>query len=527
MKYYGDLVFDENFLFALDPDQNKIKFSKLERTLLQLFTRKPNVLLNRERLLLAVSNIGSDCTDRNIDYLVSRLRKKLGDSAKTPQYIATQYGEGYIWVAAAHNYPMDDRKAIYLSIGPIYGLARADLDVATTKSFIPDLTAALRKSFGERRRIESRPDVTKITKDEERQHQSSKYALELSFLNLRDSLACSIVAFNRRSGQVFGTFRLDVSKKCETTEWQRAVSKLADNIRNKIWETQIFRAGVPRSVSEEPLTVSLYKAAQLFEPEANSILTVEKSLRDRLDKNPDDHEAAVLLATNIFNQIFGGDFENQDAREREIEALIFNHLPYIQNDALYLSAAAERLYSLGHTELGENLAQRALDLGPSFAACYMVLGRIKVMQGCFDEGIAYYEHSMEMSEKDSVFFKLVYTMACVAYKAMDDMDKVRELLPYILSEEKNELHRMVLEIYFLSANTGWLRPEVVAVAKQMPIQSATHLLKILYFVGARLFVGEKHRKNILAGPVRFYVDIHGVDVVPNEILQSTPNVLDA
>jgi len=43
----------------------------------------------------------SDISDRNIDFLVNRLRTKPGDSAKSPKYIATQYGEGYVWIAAS------------------------------------------------------------------------------------------------------------------------------------------------------------------------------------------------------------------------------------------------------------------------------------------------------------------------------------------------------------------------------------------------------------------------------------------
>jgi DNA-binding response OmpR family regulator len=56
-------------------------------------------LRSRQALLDVVSGPGSDASDRSVDYLVSRLRRKLGDSARRPRYIATHYGEGYIWIA--------------------------------------------------------------------------------------------------------------------------------------------------------------------------------------------------------------------------------------------------------------------------------------------------------------------------------------------------------------------------------------------------------------------------------------------
>jgi SulP family sulfate permease len=44
-------------------------------------------------------------SDRSIDYLVNRVRRKLGDSARRPHYIETRYGEGYVWIAYRSSEP--------------------------------------------------------------------------------------------------------------------------------------------------------------------------------------------------------------------------------------------------------------------------------------------------------------------------------------------------------------------------------------------------------------------------------------
>jgi len=96
---FGNLVFEADCVFAYTRDQVKIKFSKHEGSLLRYFIARPNKLLTRAMLLQCVQNAEADTIDRNIDYLHSRLRRKLGDSSCNPQYIATQYGEGYLWIA--------------------------------------------------------------------------------------------------------------------------------------------------------------------------------------------------------------------------------------------------------------------------------------------------------------------------------------------------------------------------------------------------------------------------------------------
>ena len=88
------MVLDETCLFA-QRNGRKIQFTRNERALLLALTRNPRRLMPRDRLLDEIAS-ESNVSDRNIDFLVNRLRAKLGDSAKSPNFIATQYGEGYV-----------------------------------------------------------------------------------------------------------------------------------------------------------------------------------------------------------------------------------------------------------------------------------------------------------------------------------------------------------------------------------------------------------------------------------------------
>ena len=96
---YGRMSFDPGFLSGIDPQGKTVKFSRAERAILLKFVQNPKIVVTRDDLLDAVSGPGSDAADRNIDFMINRLRRKLDDAARDPIYIATQYGEGYVWVA--------------------------------------------------------------------------------------------------------------------------------------------------------------------------------------------------------------------------------------------------------------------------------------------------------------------------------------------------------------------------------------------------------------------------------------------
>ncbi|WP_424821935.1 winged helix-turn-helix domain-containing protein [Salinisphaera sp.] len=76
-----------------------IRFTHAERALLEVFAAHGDRVYRRDALLDAVSGYGSDVSDRSIDFIINRLRRKLRDSARHPRYIQTRYGEGYAWIA--------------------------------------------------------------------------------------------------------------------------------------------------------------------------------------------------------------------------------------------------------------------------------------------------------------------------------------------------------------------------------------------------------------------------------------------
>ncbi|MEH0761541.1 response regulator [Vibrio sp. 16] len=64
--------------------------------LLMLFLTRPNEVLDRDTISFATRGREALPFERGIDVQLSRLRNRLGDSGKYPQYIKTMRGNGYI-----------------------------------------------------------------------------------------------------------------------------------------------------------------------------------------------------------------------------------------------------------------------------------------------------------------------------------------------------------------------------------------------------------------------------------------------
>lgn len=77
------------------PDGEKVSLTRAEFNLLAALARAPNRVLSRDYLLDAISQDADAPTDRLIDVLISRVRKKIEPDPKKPEIITTVVGCGY------------------------------------------------------------------------------------------------------------------------------------------------------------------------------------------------------------------------------------------------------------------------------------------------------------------------------------------------------------------------------------------------------------------------------------------------
>lgn len=79
-------------------DGRDLELTSAEFELLGVLVRNRGRILSRDRIMDQTRGIDWDAFDRSIDVHISRLRQKLGDDPKHPEFIRTVRGAGYIFV---------------------------------------------------------------------------------------------------------------------------------------------------------------------------------------------------------------------------------------------------------------------------------------------------------------------------------------------------------------------------------------------------------------------------------------------
>ena len=87
-------------------DGDNIPLTTQEFELLHLLARSAGTILSREDIFRHLRGIDYDGLDRSIDGRISKLRRKLNDSATAPSRIKTVWGKGYLLVPDAWGDPV-------------------------------------------------------------------------------------------------------------------------------------------------------------------------------------------------------------------------------------------------------------------------------------------------------------------------------------------------------------------------------------------------------------------------------------
>jgi DNA-binding response OmpR family regulator len=79
-------------------DGNDIALTTNEFNALALLVRHPGRVLDRDEILQELRGMDSEAFNRTVDITISRLRQKLNDDPRRPEFIQTVWGTGYIFV---------------------------------------------------------------------------------------------------------------------------------------------------------------------------------------------------------------------------------------------------------------------------------------------------------------------------------------------------------------------------------------------------------------------------------------------
>lgn len=97
IKFQG-WVLDRQKHFLRAPDDTIIKLTEGEFQVLWILIENAGVVTDRDHIMKAMKQRSWSYSDRSIDVLVGRVRKKLEDDADLPSFIRTIHGAGYMFI---------------------------------------------------------------------------------------------------------------------------------------------------------------------------------------------------------------------------------------------------------------------------------------------------------------------------------------------------------------------------------------------------------------------------------------------
>jgi tetratricopeptide (TPR) repeat protein len=507
---YEDIEFDGSFLFAERGKDEQLRFTRNERALLQLFTGNANKLLRREQILDAISHAGSDISDRNVDFLVNRLRSKLGDSARTPRFIATQYGEGYVWIAK----PEAGAVEAFIVIGPCYGLA--DATTASLAEPVLSLFArALDTATGSKHRIVLKPDWRHGANSAD----AVSYGLEASLHADGERLHAAFVLRTGKTGAVLKGFRSGFSRD----GLSGAVETLAAEVRDAIWADLAMPAAPVVAPSDTPLELRLHDAALMLTRTPESWVESVARLDSAQTEAPNDPSLAIMRALALYTGLLQRkenrpNIEVWAETESEIERIVFNSLHAIQDNPLLMLAAAKLLFFIqrGHWELAERLADEAFEKSTAFAAAFAMRAQMKMWKGEFAEALSLYDKAIELSEPSSEFHVYLMVLKCSTLLAANDRAGLDAVCAELYAIKP--ITRMQIGPFVASADAP-LPPDLEAALGVITEERALALINYLYNVTARHFHAREHRNNVMRGLLTHLRQRLGESIVPEEFAQ--------
>lgn len=509
---YGQMSFAPDFTSARRDDGIEITFTRGERRILATLIGRPGRVFSRDMLLDAITEIGSDSSDRSIDFLINRLRRKLGDNARSPQMIGARYGEGYLWLLK----PVGSRPAAagaHVVVGPVRGTGALDPDLqGAAMQFVNCFVAQFAPNFGPSRRVVLDPDCP---------HRSAFGAdapvigVDLTFLTKAGGLDCVLRATEFRTGRTLSIRRESIARGQVTGNGPPAEAEaLAARIATEIW------AGLAvGTVQSEPLQVAMQNASLAIADGPHGWAESHRRLQALAAERRDDHVIRIMLASNIRTkyiqhglEIFGAGEDPTAADESEIEALVTASLPFVQDDPALLASAGDLLFFIGGgyrrmaVELLEDLNRSTVALPSTL----MTLGAMRYHVGEIEAGLQALDLAQSMAEPNSEFEIYVICLKCQALMAIDDRERLDEVLALLY--RRRPAIRFLYDILY--GRPDALSPDAQGALAMMTLEQARGILIFADYLCARHFSIAEHRENSLKIPRAVLTARFGPDVLP-------------
>jgi len=520
MKTIRHVRFSPDFRWARSTDGEEISFTRSEAKALTCIAAQAGTVVTRSQILDSLSEPGSEKNDRTVDFLINRIRRKLGDDARNPQYIGSRYGEGYVWLSDLPHLATDEAPTFYV-VGPVRGLFPTE-EVRTTILELADhLTSALQNHCRGDQHVVLDPDYS----DEGYAGAARpRYLFEITTVSNRSNMGCVLTVKSTAAGTLIAAERIDLTHGDRLEERHcKEIDRLAPILLAKVWKSEATRG------EDVPLPVAMNDVFNTEDEKDKTWRDADNRLRELLKDNPQDDETKLMYANHLHTkyvvlgpELFAKGEQNCEEDEREIERLVLDTLPFAQTRPDYSIMAAKLLYFLnsGYGSMATELAESAHDGSTKVAASLAVVGQLRSFNGRFDDAQECFEQARNLAKKGSDFHIYVLVLQCQMLLAANNRNA--------LKKTQRELYRSrpATIVFFEPILTDPAKPSIRAQAVIMMLSTkrAQGLLQYLFYISGRLFEKVEHRENMMRAPLILLRRRFGDAVLTEEMRAALPGL---
>ena len=514
-RYY-DVTFDADFLTAARDDGRQLRFSRLERTLLTSLARRPGRLFSREQLLAAMRSEPDELNDRNVDFVINRLRRKLDDPARAPRFIATQYGEGYVWIAPLRQVAARG----FLVIGPLRGLTGA-ADGPILHHMLDRLHEQIAGRCAVGQEIVLLPNWS-------REPGAFRFSVSVDLIFDGGRLQAAFALRDEDRGRVVRVVRCALEPEVIAERMREAASRLVA----AIWRDLVLFPGAQHEPAGPPLEIRMQDAAATLSRSIDrGWAYIAERLAEEQAEAPDDPELAVMRATYLYARMMGGiDFDGQPESYRRLEAemerLLLGALPEVRADPILRLAVAKLLFMVGgrHLAVVEELIRESLAESSMFAAVLSHQGTLHAFRGDLAAAVGAFDQALALCQPGTEFQIYLLVKKSTLPLADGDWPGCCAIFRQIV-EHKPAAERQ-LQLFYLPGDDRLLEPAMAKAVERATRGLAAWVMSHQLFMIARHFSEPRHARNIMAGPARHLLPRFGDSILPAEAPSGMAWLLD-
>lgn len=501
-----------------------VQFTRAERALLNAFIESSGHVLQRDLLLDAVAGLDAEVADRSIDFIIHRLRRKLRDKPRDPHYIATQYGEGYVWVAETMS-TQHPAAGAFMVVGPVRGLDFAAQLADRGRLFARALAREIDHGTADHNRVVfdgSCPPPADFT------GRPPQFALTPDFLETADGRLDCVLTLRRF--QLDSIIRIERVTVCDAhsaaADERRVVARLARDLADAIWHASQTYSEKATAPEAELLAVSLHEASEQLTGRQETWKDAGQRLRRTLHNRPDDAQAQLMLAATLHSRYVLTPPSEPIATatrrrdETEIEQLVQTALPHLQNNGIFVLTAAKLLYFVNkaHRQLALDLAEDAFASTTAFANAFAVVGQLRMWEGDLDGAMKLYDQGQEFTRYGGHFHRYLLVLKMHAELAQGcEYSPAADTLFSIVPAERGTLGLLWAPIM-----TDAIRTDVDALLDGLNTTAATAIIRNQHYLSARHFHYHAHRQNMMRRSAGLLLERFDADIIPTDIRPDVP-----